>query len=710
MEDFVERGRGTWEGGWAEGETKKRAVLILLDDLHWADSGSLDLIEHLARECRRLPLLIVVLTRPEFFERRKPWIEEQAHRTRMKLRPLSEQDNHHLVEEILRRVEQVPPGLRDMIVSRAEGNPFCTEEVIKILIEDGVIVKGDDRWCVEPERLAQVRVPPTLIGVLQARLDGLPSLERKTLQRAAVAGRTFWDGAVEQLKGEAGAQENETDKALAALQSRELIFERRASAFEGVREYIFKHVILYDVTYESVLKRLRPAYHAQMAVWLVAQSGERKAEYAGLIGEHYERAAKRARAAEWYARAGRRAQDTYVPDVGIGYYQKALALLSSETLKVYDPHVVQRLELYQRLGLMLWWQAQFKEAAQAYVAMRTMAEAAGDMIAQVRAWEGLSSVQRAQGDYYAALESAGRAEEIARSAGPPAQEALARVLYNKGRILSDLGKAEEALSLGEQALVLGTELGAQRVIADNLNLLGWVHGTLGHYEQATRDFEQALALFRELGDRLLVCGTLNNLSAIAMSHEDYQKAAALYQEALIIAREIGQRLAEIVFLHNLGGARVGMGEHQAAEADLRQVIQMAEAAGWGGLSATYSFLAQACLGQGRVTEALAVARQALELAQETDSQEDLGEAWCALGMTLAAASAPQSVTIGDHTLDAVGCFARSLQVFAEIGMEAEQARTLRAWGRYEIERGDRERGEKMRQEAREIFARLGIET
>jgi tetratricopeptide (TPR) repeat protein len=690
----------------------RRPVLLLLDDLHWADDGSLDLIEHLARECRSMGLLIVALTRPDLFERRPAWGDPstgsgQGHHTRLELRPLSERDSRLMVAEILREVERTPADLRDLVVARAAGNPFYTEELIKMLIEDRVIVRDEEGWSVEPGHLVEVRVPPTLVGVLQARLDGLPPPEREVLQRAAVVGRMFWEGAVEQLDGEADVGE-----ALAALQEKQLIFEQSPSTFAQQREFVFKHAILHDVAYEGVLMRQRRAYHAQVAAWLTAQSGERGAEYAGLIGGHYERAEKRSQAAKWYTRAGRQAQDTYAPQEAIGYYRKALDFSSDESLGIS-----QRIDLFRRLGLMLLWQTQFERATEAYAAMREAAEAAGDLTAQARAWEGLSLVQQRQGCYRAALESAERAAEAsatevsARQAGESAREVLARALSNKGWILSNLGESEAALSLGEQALALGTELGARSVMTDSLNLLGRVHRALGQYERAARYFEQTLELARESDDRVQMGRILTDLGIIAAkSRRDYPKAEALFREALSIVQEIGHRFGEIVILHNLGGVRVDMGEYQEAEADLLQVIDVAERIGWGDLSATYDFLARAYLGQGKVSEALATAKRALELGRESESQEDIGKAWRALGMTLADPLAPESIAIDGERLGVRACFARGLRVFAETGMEDERARTLEAWARYEREHGDGERGAEMEREAREIFARLGIGT
>ena len=440
-----------------------------------------------------------------------------------------------------------------------------------------------------------------------------------------------------------------------------------------------------------------------MGAWLAAQSGERGAEYAGLIGEHYERAEEGTQAARWYTQAGRQAQDTYAPETAINYYRKALALLPE------GAEVSHGIELYQRLGLMLSWQTQFDGAAETYAAMRTASEGAGDLVAQGRAWQGTSSVQQSQGDYRAALESAERAEGMARQAGPQGREALAVALWNKGWILANLGEAEEALSLGRQSLALSGDLGDYRLKAQSYWLLGRVHQTLGRYEQATQDLEQALDLALVLGDRMLVGRVYTTLGVIAAeSGQDYQEAAAIFHEALSIVQDIGHRFGEIVILNNLGGVWVDMRQYQAAETDLKRVIEIAEGVGWGDLSATYDFLAQAHLGQGKVDEALEAARQALALGQETELPEDIGTAWRVLGMALADRAAPESITIDEETLDARVCFTKSLEIFCEAGMEADQAQTLRAWAAYEIGEGDRKRGEELKQEAEDICERLGI--
>jgi tetratricopeptide (TPR) repeat protein len=232
---------------------------------------------------------------------------------------------------------------------------------------------------------------------------------------------------------------------------------------------------------------------------------------------------------------------------------------------------------------------------------------------------------------------------------------------------------------------------------------------LGDPGQAVRHFEEALVMFRELGDQQGVTMILNNLGMVTRARGDYGAAVDLFQEALTIAREIGDRHFEMEYLDNLGGARVGLGEYSAAEADLWQAIHMAETSG--GLRIlpeAYRFLAEALLGQGKVGAALEVARQALALGQEHNEPNYIGGAWRALGMV--AAELPEAIVIEDQAYDAAACYAESLRIFTEKGIERERAWTLRAWAEYEMAQGEKSRGQSMWQEAREIFARLGAES
>jgi predicted ATPase len=195
-----------------------------------------------------------------------------------------------------------------------------------------------------------------LTGVLQARLDNLPAADREVLQQASVVGRVFWNKVVEHMRnpetGTSGSSSLLVAGRLETLEKKELIFHREASAFAETPEYIFKHAILHDVTYESVLLRLRKVYHVQVAENLIELGGERVNEYAGRVGEHFELAEEWQRAAEWYLRAGIQAQEAYAPEAAVSYFQKALGFLKGQN---GAEQIARKQEVSRRLGEVLNW-------------------------------------------------------------------------------------------------------------------------------------------------------------------------------------------------------------------------------------------------------------------------------------------------------------------------------------------------------------------
>ena len=708
-------------------------TLLYFDDIHWADDGSLDFIDYLALHCAHDPIMLLCLARPALLERRPAWGEGRERHTRLTLQPLSKKESRQLVEEILRRAHGVPAELRELVVSGAEGNPFYVEELIKMLIDQHVIVTSAAVWSVDATRLGEVQVPPTLTGVLQARLDRLTPEEKTILQRASVIGRVFWDDAVEHLGAGVTApvrrittrepfsrylptDEAEVARVLESLRGKELIYRREAAAFAGTREYIFKHALLRDVTYESVLKRERREYHQRAADWLARHSGGRVGEYAGLIAEHFERAGAAEDAAEWYGRAGRQARETYAPETAIRYYRKALGFLSSRgaAAKPEDELALNalRLEWYEGLGEVLRVQARYTEAIEAYQQMRAAAEALQAIPAQARAWNEIAHVQSTQGDNRACFESTQRAEMLARAAGagvPAADVELAHALNLQSQVCSRLGDARAAMMLADRALSLVDGLGdeGRRVRAECLKSLGMAYHMLGQFKQAEEFKSLSLGIYRELADRRYVGNLLNSLGETARLRGDYRTAFARYSEALQIAREIGNRIGEILYLSNLGAARVGLGEYEEAESDLRQTIELATAAGYVGLSENYRFLTEALLGGGRLADAKEAALRALELGREIENHEHLAEAWRVLG--LVASGSKSTIEVEGETRDPASCFAQSLSIFARIQMEAERARTLRDWARHELAQGDPERGHQLLAEARDSFQRLHME-
>ena len=707
-----------------EHEPKNSAALIVLEDLQWCDDGSLELIDHLIRNCPGVPLMILCSARPAFFERHPGWGDGLPNVTRLNLDSLSVSESQALVETILRKSREIPPALRELVIDAAEGNPFYIEEMIKMLMDQKIILPQADEWQIELGQLVNARIPSTLTGVLQARLDGLSPAERWVLQRASVVGRTFWDGAVEQM-GLAGGPDqvagppfegvishDDIVNALKDLRRKELIFRRESSAFAGSEEFAFKHELLRNVTYESLLKKSRRQHHARFAEWLKDQCGDRILEFAPLIATHFEQASRPDEAAEWYGRAGEHARIGYAPATAIVHFKKALQLLPAAG-PGERAHLKQQLEWQQGLVETLGAQARSAEALEACNVVRSLAQQLTDPVAEARAWNDMAFLHERRGDNRASIQCAEQAEGLALKAADPGRAERIRALHFKGWAFYRMGGAPTVLALGDQTLKLCTEQGDRHGAATSFKLLGVAHLQLGHYLEADRFFNQGLDLFQELGVPRQAAAMWNNRGETARASGDYKAAAGLYEKALAIARQIGSRESEFVYLANLSGVRLELKQCERAESDLRQIISQTSDPNSCSLSEVYTFLSEACLEQDKFIEAIRMAKKAIKLAQESESPLYLGGAWRAIGRIRAGLSKPGCQIAGDPAfsdtanIDPARCFAESFRVFGLINAEGEQARTLRAWAEHEFQQGHVELGRKKLQAARKTFLHLG---
>lgn len=304
-------------------------LVLLLDDLQWADDASLDALPGLLRP-GGLPLLAVCGARPALLERRAQWCDELPGHRRIELAALGRAARRALVTALLQRLPGPPPALVERVEQRSEGNPFYAEELVKMLVDRGVIeAPPAGPWRFAAEQIDTLPLPPTLTGVLQARLDALAPAERRALQHASIVGPVFWDDALGALDGQAPRQ-------LPALRRKALVHRHAASAFEGTDEQAFHHHLLHQATYDTLLRSERREGHARAATWLEARVGERAGEYLAVTAEHFERAGDHDRAREWFDRAAVAAGDRMAMRMALVYLDRALALPEPQPEKLGD--------------------------------------------------------------------------------------------------------------------------------------------------------------------------------------------------------------------------------------------------------------------------------------------------------------------------------------------------------------------------------------
>jgi class 3 adenylate cyclase/tetratricopeptide (TPR) repeat protein len=619
--------------------TELAPTVIFLEDIHWADDSSLDVIEHLIQTLPDQRLLIVCLARPSLFNRYPDWGKGQAFHTRLQLHPLSEQDSRTLVEEILQKAERIPEELRELVVSGAEGNPFYVEELVKMLIEDGVIVKGQDRWCIEPANLIDMRIPPTLTGVLQARLDSLSTMERTVMQQASVVGRTFWDDTVRYLSSKSEPRQPyailDVDRALAPLREREMIFRREDSSFAEMQEYIFRHAILRDVTYESVLKRVRRIYHALAAEWLSEHSGERAGEVTGLIAEHLELAGQAEQAIVYLRRAGEQAAARFANSQAVTYLSRALDLLPEDGVRWAIERyglLLAREKVYDLQGAR---EAQYRDLV-ALIELTEALDDGGRQAAERCAEAALRQANYAEAtsDYVGAVVAAQQATVLARTAGALASEAAGYLWW--GQALWRQGDYEEARTQLERALSLAQTARLPNMEADSLLNLGIVADYQGDLTVARVYLEQALRLHRDAqhGDQRGESRVLNNLGFVAFEQGDYAGARAYWEQTLSLCREIGDRQGEGKALGNLGETALQQGDYAEAMAYTDQALDLAREIGDRLIEGnTLSNLGAMAREHGDYSSAQAYYKQALDLYREIGDRGNESVALANLGLT-----------------------------------------------------------------------------
>ena len=566
-------------------------VILQLEDLHWADNESLDFLNYLSEVNRDVPLLILGFSRPTLFERRGDWKSTEGVHQRIDLTPLDKTGSRLLANELLKKLPEVPAALRELITGGSEGNPFYMEELVKMLIDQRAIETGEI-WKVNGERLLLTRVPATLTGVLQARLDGLPAQEKLTLQEASVIGQVFWDQALSSL-------DDRAHETLPALVSRELALPRADAQLDGLREFAFRHQLLHQVTYDTVLKRSKRELHAKVAQWLAGQTGLRAGDFLGATAEHYERAGDPANAAEFHARAAEHARDRFGHEAVLAHVGKALALLG-ETAEVNASTNANAEVRWRLLDVreQTWeLQARRDEQGQDIEAMEQLAEMLDD------------DGKRA----YAARRCSGRAMRVDDW---PTQERAAR----RGMAFAELA--------GDEVLRL-----------HSLRLLASARMQQGDIESGSVLARQGLAEARRLGLRENEAFLLNTLLVSGDGQENLMGQLDLVRQGLELNRELGNRRGEAIGQSNLGVAWLALGDLKQARRNLDEALRMLRANGDRTIEgSTLTVLSTLALWQGEDARALTLARSALDIAvatqgriKEANSLLRLGEAELALG-------------------------------------------------------------------------------
>lgn len=650
----------------------QQPVEILLEDLHWADDSSLDVMEYLATRLADLPLLIYAAARSDFLARRPNWgdaLHKSAGFVHLELKPLLLEDCVLLVDEILQKMDRVPENLRTLLSAHSGGNPFYIEELVRTLIDDGVIIKGEEHWSLNPERTFSLHTPPTLSAILRARFDHQPAAERSVLQRAAVFGQTFWDRGLEYLAGasEVDACSRATSRTLTALYNQEMIFPQASSTFVNTREYCFKHTMLRETAYASLSDGERRAYHARAAEWLRLVGGPRAGELAAVIAGHLLDAGLIEEAVDYLQKAGERAALQFAHAEAAACFTRALDLLFEMDYvrrfdlllareRVYDAmgqrsaqhqDLLDLAEVAENLGLTQQVEVTLRQANYAYL----VSDYPGTITAASRATEWARMIHsipflatgyfywgRAlwrKSDYVAARTQLLQSLGLARQA--QLQQLEADCLRTLGLIADFRGEHSQARDFFEQALVICQDTSDCYGETLALNNLGDLYIQLGDYPQARQHLEKGLQIARQTGDRFNEALVLNTLGDAATQQGDYIDALNYFEAALQTRQAIGDRQGEANVIVSLGSLSFELGLYTPARDHFEQALKIYRQIGERrGESLALNQVGRTLRCLGDYTAAYTQHAQALKTSRELGSRRFEGAILTALGHTLAA--------------------------------------------------------------------------
>lgn len=513
-------------------------IVMVVEDLHWADDDTLDLFVHLERSHVDVPIVIVASTRPELLGRRPDVVASTSTHRVIELAPLDSVAATALTTSLLRNLQSIPASLHDAISRAGDGNPFFIEEIVKMLVDEGAFVSDEEgTWSIVPGRLDSVRVPATLMGVLQARLDALGTSERKALQQAAVIGFLFWDRAL-------AALDDRSPASLAPLTARGFVNEQAYSTLVDATEYTFRHHLLQQFAYDSLLKVDRREYHALAAMWMSRLAHERGPEFLGATGEHHERAGAIDDATDCYVRAAESAAGRDARSAALDFVERALALAGEGADETVWRLIVVRESI---LALRNDRDAHSADLRRLAVLADTLDDDTRRALASLRTAEALMS----QAEHREGEAAAWQTIAFADQAGDRRLAALAYAQLSAA--CRRTNRTAEALARAETGLALARSIDDARVESALLRATSAALGDGGDRVGSRRLAAEALILSRERGDRVEEANILNSLGHDDFAMADIDSALALWQESLRLSREIDWSYGQAIALLNLCG-------------------------------------------------------------------------------------------------------------------------------------------------------------
>jgi class 3 adenylate cyclase/tetratricopeptide (TPR) repeat protein len=493
---------------FVEDLASRQPLLLVFEDIHWADTSQLDLLESLASRVRDVPVMFLALARPELLDSRPTWGAGLMSHTSMQLHPLSSDEARTLAGHLLPMLSGLQ-GAADRVVITAEGNPLFIEELVASLAE-----RVDE---------ALEELPTNVRSTIAARLDTLPAAARGALLDAAVIGKVFWRGALQALDATRSAAELED--ALDMLESRDFIHRESGSQIQGDHEYLFKHMLIREVAYATLPRAARRERHAAVARFIESAAGERIEEAAALLAHHWQEAGDVDQAIRFLQLAAEHAAKGWAKDVAVALFGQALQLVPENQPELRRAIAIRRAETQVELG------------------DPGAAAALDKLLEETEGLERLKVLMARAHTAHWAMDAEG-ATRMSQEAFDLAQSLSIEEFVGPALALQSLassmdGNMDTSLELGVRALAKWTPgtRRAERALCLDQMATGWYW--TGEYERALEYGEQAISFAEEIksSDSLLRTGSVHALTLTGMGR--HEEALPRFEEVIARGREFG---------------------------------------------------------------------------------------------------------------------------------------------------------------------------
>jgi class 3 adenylate cyclase/tetratricopeptide (TPR) repeat protein len=557
---------------WLLVNARQRPILLVMEDFHWADDLSRDMLESLVNLAQDAPVFFCVITRPTpETPLDLPGLSEKEPASSptmlfLSLEPLSPEHSRSLLAHLI-DLGDLTDRMIDTILGRAQGIPFYIEEFVRMLVEKDILRLGEERWEVASSvALEALEVPTTLRGLMMARVDRLPQDLQHVLRNAAVIGLQFSAQLLEEVEHRIRGTTS-VEPSLDRLCDLGLLVERPEA---GEQVYAFRHILTQETIYNSLLRSRRPEMHRTVAECIEQLYAEDLSSQVEVLAFHYDQARVRDKALRYALLAGDRARARFANREAIEYYSRALQL--SQHL---SGHERERWEAAVGLGEVEQHIGEYEEAIALYkAALEDWGEASAEARAQVmlkmgQVWDKRGELEEAEGWLRQGLAELDRVGMAYPGLRAESYSELGWLSLRRG----DLSAAQDWLGRGLE-LVEDTE--HYDVLSSILNRLGGVHFHRGTWQPATMCVERALELREQLGDIVGMARSFNNLGILKKTSGDWEGALADYRRSVELHDQIGDVEGLALAHTNLGILHTERGEWDKAEENLRRSLEIAQ--------------------------------------------------------------------------------------------------------------------------------------